>query len=482
MASSLFGGVQVFTIIFTIIRTKAAALLLGPAGMGIVGLFTASIDFIGAATNFGLATSAVRSLAQVSSEGDETKLGETVTVVKNLAMATGLGGMLVMMGFSVSISELVFGNAAYRWAFVILGVTLLLNQLLASRQALIQGFRKLNLLALCTIINAVASLLVTVPLYYFFGTDGIVPALVLISAANLLAGIYFSSHLGYARVPVALWESFRRGGDILRLGFFIGFSGLLGLGSAYILRLFINEFGSLEEVGLYSAGFAIINTYVGLVFTAMATDYFPRLSLASADPKLFSEEVSHQMEVALLLLGPILCWFVVLVEPLVSLLYSSDFVGIVDMLVWSALGMLFKAVGWCLGYVVLAKGSSGFFFRNELIALVYQLGLNLAGYYFLGLDGLGIAFLVGYFLYVLQVIGVCRWRFPVLTAQKVPRLFFVFLMAVSLCAFAFFVSDSKWIRYSLGLPLSILASVYSFRELDRALDLTAKIKKKISKT
>ena len=41
-ATSLFGGVQFFQIIISVIRSKFVAILLGPAGMGIVGLLTAT--------------------------------------------------------------------------------------------------------------------------------------------------------------------------------------------------------------------------------------------------------------------------------------------------------------------------------------------------------------------------------------------------------------------------------------------------------
>ena len=50
-ATSLFGGVQVFSIIITIIRTKFIAVLLGPLGMGIAGLLTTTTTFIGGLTN-----------------------------------------------------------------------------------------------------------------------------------------------------------------------------------------------------------------------------------------------------------------------------------------------------------------------------------------------------------------------------------------------------------------------------------------------
>jgi O-antigen/teichoic acid export membrane protein len=479
-ATSLFGGVQLVTIVFSIIRTKFAAVLLGPAGMGIVGLFSSTIDFFGAATNFGISTAGVRSLAEVGSEKNEFKTGRTISIVKNLVWITGFLGLVVLIILSPFLSKWIFGNSDFTWGFVALSITLLLNQLLAARMVLIQGMRRISLLALIYIMNSIASVLITVPLYYFLGEKGIVPALILISLSSFLISLYFSKRVFYLRVRVGLSESLSEGKGMLKLGFFIGLSGLLTLASAYLLRIFINNVGTLEDVGLYNAGFAIINTYVGLVFTAMATDYFPRLSSVIAEVKGFSLVANQQLEIAVLLLGPILCWFIIFINPIIVILYSEAFRPINEMLLWSGTGMLFKGIGWCLGYIILAKGNSRFFFANELIAIGYQLIINLAGYYFFGLKGLGISFLIGYVLYAAQVIVVSRWRYSYEFELKILRKFLILSFLIAVCMACFYLLERPIFQYGIGSFVCILASIYTFVELDKSTDLLQKVKQKIS--
>ena len=62
-ATSVFGGVQVFQILISIVRSKFVAILLGPAGMGIVGLLTATTGLVNGFTNFGLGTIAVKNIS-----------------------------------------------------------------------------------------------------------------------------------------------------------------------------------------------------------------------------------------------------------------------------------------------------------------------------------------------------------------------------------------------------------------------------------
>ncbi len=478
-ATSLFGGVQVIVILFSILRTKVAAILLGPAGMGIVGLFNSTLDFFGSATNFGLATSAVRTISSQNTEDQNQNFGRTISIIQNLAWITGIVGFCVVVLLSPFLSQLIFGSEEYIWTFIFLSVILFFNQGLSGRMALIQGTRKLSLLAKITVFNSIFSVIISLPLYYFYGNEGIVPALILISLSGLLAVLFFSKQLSLPYVKVTFLESLNEGKGILKLGFFIGMSGFFSLASAYLLRLIINRVGTLEDVGLYNAGFAMINTYVGLVFTAMATDYYPRLSESLSDKIKFSSIVNHQMEVAILLLGPILCLFVVFINPTIIILYSKDFVLINEMLLWSALGMLFKAYGWCLGYIILTKGSSTFFLKNELIALFYQFFLNIAGYYFFGLKGLGFAFFGGYFLYAIQVMWVGYVKFDVRIDFRINIKFLIFLSFVLICLVNFYFFRNDYFYYFIGIPTSGLACIYSFFELNKSVGLIYYLKKKV---
>ncbi len=45
-ATSIFGGVQVFNIIISILRAKFIAVIIGPVGMGIFGLLTSTLSLI----------------------------------------------------------------------------------------------------------------------------------------------------------------------------------------------------------------------------------------------------------------------------------------------------------------------------------------------------------------------------------------------------------------------------------------------------
>ena len=49
--TGIFGGVQGLNVIVSLVRNKLAAILLGPAGMGLVSLFNVTVAFISQATS-----------------------------------------------------------------------------------------------------------------------------------------------------------------------------------------------------------------------------------------------------------------------------------------------------------------------------------------------------------------------------------------------------------------------------------------------
>ena len=342
-ATSIFGGVQVFNIIISIIRSKFVAVLLGPAGMGIMGLLTSTTGIISSLTNFGLGTSAVKDIAAAFGTNDEKRIGLIITTFRRLVWITGLLGLFTTAIFSPWLSQLTFGNKDYTLAFVWISATLLFNQLSSGQLVVLQGLRKLNYLAKANLSGSFIGLFITLPLYYFLGLDGIVPGIIGTSILSLLMSWYFSRKVKIERAVLNRSQTFAEGKNMLKMGFMISLSGLLTVGASYIVRIFISRTDGVEQVGLYNAGFAIINTYVSLIFNAMATDYYPRLSAVANDNKRCKQTINQQAEIAILILAPIMIAFLVFIKWVIILLYSKQFIPVNSMIQLISLGMFCKA-------------------------------------------------------------------------------------------------------------------------------------------
>ncbi|MDR1730372.1 MAG: O-antigen translocase [Prevotellaceae bacterium] len=469
-ATSLFGGVQIVNILISVIRSKFVALLLGPAGMGVVGLLTVATGLVTSLTNFGLRTSAVKNVAAADAQHDRHRISVVVTTLIRMVWLTGLLGMLVTLIFAPLLSELTFGNKDYTYAFMFLSVTLLFLQLSAGQNVILQGTRKLKYLANANVLGALLGLIVTVPLYYLFGVKGIVPALIITSIVTLVLSWYFSRKVLVDKIKLSFKEIWKEGKDMLKMGFMLSLSGIITLVVAYLTKIYIGRIGGVDEVGLYNSGFAIIGTYVGLIFTAMSADYYPRLSGVAHDNQLAKETINQQAEVAILILAPILMVFFVFIYWIIVILYSSRFTPINEMVQWAALGMFFRAASWAISFLYLAKSASKLFFINELLANIYILIFNVVGYKFWGLDGLGIAFLLTYIIYLIQVFIICNRKYAFNYDKEFVKIFILQLLCGVACFCAVkFISNPY--QYVVGSVLIIASSVYSFKELDKRLGL-----------
>ena len=464
-ATSIFGGVQVFNIIISIIRSKVIAILLGPTGVGISSLLSSTTGLMSSLTNFGLGTSAIKDISEASASDDQERIAKVVAVFSRLVWITGSLGAVLTLIFAPWLSELNFGNRGYTWSFIFLSITLVLSQLTVQKNVILQGMRKIKYLASANMIGSAMSLILTLPLYYFYGVAGIVPGLLLISLVSFSAAFFFAKRVKIPKLSVTKEVVVKEGKNMIKFGFMLSLSGLITTLVSYLGRVYISNTGTLDDVGLYSAGFSIIGTYVGIVFTAMGTDYYPRLCSVANDNSTRNKLVNQQGEIAILILFPIILIFILFIPYIIQLLYSSKFLPINDMIVWAAFGMLFKAGSWAMAFQFLAKGSSNLFFLNELLINALMLISNIIGYNFFGLTGMGYSFLLVYVIYFLQVFFITKRYYDFSFHTDFLK---IMLVAVLGCASCIVVAlhTSGILKYSIGSLLIAGASIVSIYRLN----------------
>jgi len=470
-ATSIFGGVQVFNIIIRIIRSKFVAILLGPTGMGITGLLNSTITLMSSLTNFGLGISSVKDIAEAYASEDNIRIARIVTVLKRLAWITGLFGTVITIILSPWLSEFTFGNRDYTIPFIWISITLFINQLSLGQLALLQGIRKIKYLANANLIGAILGLIISLPIYYIWGINGIVPVIIITSFFTMFLSWFYSKKIITEKIQINRKSTFNLGKGMLKMGFILSLSTLIGTGTSYILRIFISNTGGLDQVGLYSAGFVIIDTYVGMIFTAMGTDYYPKLSTINNDNSKVRDLVSQQAILALLILLPIIILFLIFSSVAIQILYSKMFLPIESMVNWAILGMLFKAVSWSMGFILFAKSDSKLFIKTAFGFNAIFLINNILGYAILGLTGLGISFLINFIFHYFALLIITKYRYEFYFDKVFYK---IFLISILLCASGFCATSVLKIpllRYSLGLTLFIVSCLFSYREFDKRLNL-----------
>lgn len=397
-STALVGGSQVVNIAVGMVRTKAMAMMLGPAGFGLMGLYGSIADLTQAIAGLGINSSGVRQMAEAAGSGDTERIARTAMVLRRTAVAVGLLGALLLLIFSGPVSQLTFGTWERRSGVALLAAAVFLQLVAGGQGALIQGMRRIADMARMNVLGAVFGAVVSVVLVYFFRENGVVPALVAVAGMALVSSWWFSRKIRVARAALGFEEVRREAGGMLGLGVAFMASSLMTMGSAYAIRIIISNQLGLSATGLYQAAWTLGGLYVGMVLQAMGADFYPRLTAVAHNHARCNELVNEQAHVNLLLAGPGVLVTLVLAPVVLSLFYAPQFAQAVDTLRWICLGIAMRVIGWPLGYILMAKGEKSLFFLSDLLWTVMHLGLAwlLVGRF--GLAGTGMAFFGAYLL------------------------------------------------------------------------------------
>lgn len=453
-AAALFGGAQVVGILCSVVRTKLIAIWLGSTGIGVIGLYNTAIETITALTGLGIRSSSIREISEAKSSGNPQHLSQVVTVVKRWSWFVGLLGAVVTISLAPLLSRWTFGDDKHIWGFVLLSCTLLFNALLSGEQAILQGTRQLRKLAKCSIYGAIAALITTVPLYYFGGIDGIVPALIIYVAVTYIVTLLYRDK----EVPttqLSVRQTAQRGKEMVILGVFMTVSSFITTLFSYIFSAYLNYKSGESTVGYYQAGFTLMNKYVGLIFTAMAMEYYPRLAGISHNRALLSQYVGQQNEMMQLMLMPIIALFIVLHPFMVRLLYTTEFYTINDYLLLAIQGIPYKAISWSIGFVLLAKGDGKLYFITELLSDIITFALNIVGYRYWGLQGVGASYTIGFMLYLVIIYITCRRKYGIEPGSKSWRVTVITILTTTILYIAYsFVPVLAWILAGITVVIS----------------------------
>ncbi|EDP95480.1 O-antigen translocase [Kordia algicida OT-1] len=479
-ATSLFGGVQVFKILISIVRVKVVAILLGSVGMGIIGLLNTTIQVVSEIVKLGLDTSAVKEIAHVNSSKDEKRIAETVSILEKFIWITAIIGAVFTIVFSAVLSKLTFGNTEYTFEFIWLAIAIFFMQLTNGKIAILQGKQTLRKLAVANLLGSTIGLIVSVPLYYSYGIAAIVPTIIITAITIFLFFWYFVNSLKIPKIPLTIKEAYAKGKEMLHLGLVLSVTGIITLTTTYILQIYIRYIGGLDEVGYYTAGFLIINSYVGMVFNAMGTDYFPRLSAIHTDNSKVQVAVRNQATIAILLITPIITTFFIAAPLVIKILYTKEFLVILGLISWGVLGMAFKAVSWSVGYVILAKGDSRIFVKTSIGFNLLMLAMNCTGYYFYGLTGLGISVLCYYIIHFVSLLIITKIFYNLKFQSPFYKLFIQCILLSGL-AFACTFIEGIYLKYGGMIVIMLLSYIFTYSQLQQKMNIKQLIKDKLSK-
>lgn len=473
---AMLGGVQVFNIIISILRGKLVALFLGPQGMGVMSLLQSSSQMVQQVSSVGLNLSAVKEVA-----GSSDNKQRTIAVVRKLLIVTSLVGVFIMIVFSRNLSQLSFGNSNYSIHYIFLSLWLLFITLANGELSLLQGAQATKRLAFSSVVGSLVGLFVGVPLYYYFGEEGIVPALI-ISSFSLYVFYKIQSLRQFGRISflsVRLSKEWILVKNLLSLGIIFMLSVLLGTIKNFMINYYVRTIGSLEDIGLFQAANTLTNQCAGIVFAAMAMDYFPRLSAVSSNNEEVRKLVNNQMEIVILIVTPIVAMLILFAPLIIRILLTNEFYSIIPVIRIMSIGLFLKAVTYPMGYISFSKGDKKTFFWLEAVfANIVQLVVSVIMYRMWGVIGLGTASAAVFLLFVFIYLFITKRLYSYTPNKAVLSLIVPLFVAVCL-AFACSYMDNVYTSYIIMTLTTFLLSVFCVIHLNKRLDIKSIILRRL---
>ena len=463
-SSAVIGGSQVVNLAIRIVRTKAMAVLLGPAGVGLMGVYESITSLAQNFAGLGINTSGVRQIAEAVGTGETDRIARTVVVLRRTAVLLGILGALLLVVFSRQMSALTFGNDQHTTAVALLSLAVFFGLVSGGQGALIQGMRRISDLAKVGMLGALFGTMISVPMVYILREDGVVLALVGVAAMSIITSWWYSRKVKIPPPSITVSQVRQEAAGLFKLGFVFMVSGFLTMGANYTVRIILLRKVGFEAVGLYQSAWGLGGLYLGLLLQAMGADFFPRLTAIARDNTHCNRVVNEQAKIGLLLAGPGVIATLTFATIVLSLFYSAKFNAAGGLLRWICLGMAIRVITWPMSAIMVARSEQNLFFLADLAWTLVNIGLSWVCIRSFGLNGAGIAFFGAYAFQALMIYAIVRrisgfcWS----TANIQIGLVFLSSIGVVFCGFYLF---PFWLATVVGTLAVLLSGVYSIRAL-----------------
>lgn len=406
------GGASVITMLTALARGKVVALLLGPAGVGMMGVLNQLTSVLTQIFGFGLGSSAVKFVAN----SEDSVRDARERIVHDFSRKLSVIGGCFTMIMALPLCFITFGSLDSLMLVLIAGLAVPLGIISMALGSLLQARGDMKAVARTQIIGAIAAFLIGVPLIWLGGTWGLALSVVISSACPLWI---ISRQLKLRNSPwVGIMAAQDTQAPLIEMGFALVGTTIIAQLASYASRVIVvNQVGIISG-GYYQAAFSIAGTIPGFIFSAMSTDFYPRVSGAKTENEAL-DITDRQIKAGIIMAAPFFIGLVLFGKELLSLFYTPQFWGAQDILLWMIWGVACRLVSWPLGYWLLARSSPGQLFWLESAGALIVTLLTMILVPMFGLAGAGVAFWAGAVLYgLMMVIYIHRKHGRCISAQS----------------------------------------------------------------
>lgn len=436
-ATSIIGGASLVNIALGLTRMKIAAIVVGPVGIGMLGLLQNLLNAAASASSLNLGVAGARQIVASESSGGTTAAAAARRAVFLTACFLAVSSGLLFWLFREPIAGLIFQDRGRGTDVGWLALGVAATAAAGYQSAILNAGRRIGDIARLSVLSASAGALVGSVCIIVWKANGILAFILAAPIATLAFGWVF-----VRRVPPAS-EKFPP--DAIKSNVI----SLLGLGAALTISVFATLCGQLAirtlverklgavALGHFQAAWTITTVYLFFIFQAMASDYLPRLTAVVGDRVKAKQLVAGQAEVGILLAAPILLMMIGTAPWVLAILYTREFVEATALLRYQMLGDLLRLAIWPVTLVLLAGGASRDYTFVEITGTAILVAMTMILLPVTGLAAPGIAYIIMNLGYGALIMLLAYRQYGVVLGAHVTRMFA--LLAIC-CVLVFAIS------------------------------------------
>jgi len=409
---------SVFTLLFGVITSKIIAVNLGPTGVGLLSILRQTRDTLLMLTSFNGGTAIVQGIAS-RRENDRYTYSFVVSVI--ILISTIVVVFVLLLGAPfIAKYTLHRTDPKYIWLIRGISIPLIFSTGIMLFSSILNGYRAIGRLAIVHVTASAMSMIIAYPitLYVADGNPiGFIWMMSISTGIGCLAAYVFARYANMLPSTKEVMSILNKDIALENVQYFLSFAtttlvtGFASTLTVLAIRSMIVSNQGLGAAGIFDVAWTLSMMYITLVLTSFSTYYMPTLS-QSKDLVSKNLLVTRIFRLTVLIVVPLIISVIVLKPLIVQLLYSSKFLYALTIIRWMLIGDYLKSTSWVFGVTIIASADKRTLFWSEI--LFQLLFLSLAGVamvYFENLEGIGIAFVIMYSLYLIFTIYYVRSNF-----------------------------------------------------------------------
>jgi len=470
---SIFGSLQAIQMICKIVSVKITTLILGPVGVGLIGMIDNVINILTQSTSFGIQTIGTQMIAK-----EKENLINQKGLFIWMLICSVLSGLFCFV-FSGYLSEITFESNQYSLHFKALSLYFVLYGFVNFAIIILKGLNDIKRLVKYQILSVILISITTIASFLIFGKNGIFPAFIANSLVTFFVYFSFLSKMKIKDIRISKKQILLQGKYLFSKGSLLALNGVFGLFCFFFIRLYLKN-NNPDYLGFYEVANLYLVAYFGIIFSSLANDYFPTLTNKFARNENVNSFVNIQIQTSILITTPLVLIMYCGYDFIIPLLASKDFLPVREILLFGLVSILCKTINYPIGYIMLATDDVKSFFYQNIISDIFILLLTLLCFYLFGLLGIGLAMLLNYAVfnvYLLHFVSKRNlFKMDNLSIKYIliSFLFAFFMIAIELTITGFFLNISKAL-------ISVIGISYCIFELNKNNQFLTAIKNKFKK-